>query len=367
MTSHPQATSGTEGLEAVQDSDPALWEGYWADGLAVGDKWDAGMSSPVLVDLLESGRLAVDGKTVLVPGCGRGYDVLTFASAGASKAMGLEISDTAVKVAEAHRDSSAPTEVASRSEFLYRDFFNYEQPSGHFDVGYDYTFFCAIQPSLRKSWASQWWKLIKPGGQLVCLIFPNKPELESGPPFYVSPELCKELLTDAGFEEIQLEAVPEDVSVPGRGGFEYISRWDAATKRKPTEAAMAEGVDAVLDSRAEVWEGHWAEGLAVGEKWDRGKSSGALVRLLESGDLPVEGQTVFVPGCGRGYDVLTFASAGAARATGLEISETAVKAAEAHRDALATAEVAARSQFVCGDFFQFEPPGGKFDIGYDYT
>jgi hypothetical protein len=44
--------------------------------------FDVGGSSPVLHKLLDSGELDVKGKRVVIPGCGRGYDVVTFAKAG---------------------------------------------------------------------------------------------------------------------------------------------------------------------------------------------------------------------------------------------------------------------------------------------
>ena len=39
-------------------------------------------SAPVLQGLLKSGELNVKGKRVVVPGCGRGYDLVSFATAG---------------------------------------------------------------------------------------------------------------------------------------------------------------------------------------------------------------------------------------------------------------------------------------------
>ena len=51
---------------------------------------------------------------------------------------------------------------------------------------------------MRKKWASKWAEVIKPGGELVTLIFPVRPEKKDGPPWHVDPELCKELLIPAG-------------------------------------------------------------------------------------------------------------------------------------------------------------------------
>jgi hypothetical protein len=96
-------------------------------------------------------------------------------------------------------------------------------------------------------------------------------------------------------------------------------------------------------------------------------------------DLDVAGRTFFVPGCGRGYDVLAAAAAGAARAVGLDLAPDAVAAARAHASAAAAggalpggaAAAAAAPHFVAGDFFTYSDPvagaAGGFDFGYDYT
>ncbi|KAL4767539.1 S-adenosyl-L-methionine-dependent methyltransferase [Aspergillus nidulans var. acristatus] len=53
-----------------------------------------------------------------------------------------------------------------------------------FDLIYDYTFLCALHPSMRPSWASRMADLLSPNGMLVCLEFPlyKDPKLP-GPPW----------------------------------------------------------------------------------------------------------------------------------------------------------------------------------------
>lgn len=169
------------------------------------------------------------GKRALVPGCGRGYDVVAFALGGvraavehlyswlrsiccfvqhlfsarwlaqaskqvinlhtggdslppeinggdaactfhrlaaraqqASNAVGLEISETAINAANAYiKEQNLPADVSPRATVLRGDFFTH---SATFDVGYDYTFFCALHPDMRKDWAAGWARIIVPGG-----------------------------------------------------------------------------------------------------------------------------------------------------------------------------------------------------------
>lgn len=76
------------------------WNDLWVEGFL---PWDRGVSNPALVDTLSQRKdllgspVKADGarKRALVPGCGRGYDVLLLASFGYD-AYGLEASENAL-------------------------------------------------------------------------------------------------------------------------------------------------------------------------------------------------------------------------------------------------------------------------------
>lgn len=109
--------------------------------------FDAGRAAPALSNLLSSGGLAAAGKRVLVPGCGRGYDVIEFVGKGASLAVGLELAPTAQQAASQHLAAQLGKEGEGqqRWQVFAGDLFRWEHPSSNsFDVGYDYTFmWCA--------------------------------------------------------------------------------------------------------------------------------------------------------------------------------------------------------------------------------
>eukprot|EP01025_Chloroclados_australasicus_P012309 TRINITY_DN1565_c2_g1_i1.p2 TRINITY_DN1565_c2_g1~~TRINITY_DN1565_c2_g1_i1.p2 ORF type:complete len:221 (-),score=24.48 TRINITY_DN1565_c2_g1_i1:252-914(-) len=207
------------------------WERFWQRGIAPGEIWDKTQISPALANLL-NGKLDVRNKRVLVPGCGRGYDVIAFAQAGSSQAIGLEISKVAVEEAKKHKDTlGLQPEVAVNAQFQCGDFFEYKDKG--FDVGYDYTFLCAIHPDFRAQWSETWFELIKPGGELVTLIYPNDPKRNPGPPWYANPNVIRRLLLDAGFQCEQLEDVPSHLSFSDRVGYEVLGRWS-----KPHEQSL---------------------------------------------------------------------------------------------------------------------------------
>jgi len=199
-------------------------------GLKPGQYFDACKSSRVLLDLIQEWKVKYGDQNegmpdALVPGCGRGYDVSEFAKIGFN-ALGLDISQTAVKAAEEYNESEMKRSGVSAwkgsAKFSTDDFFTLE--GRKFDIIYDYTFLCAIEPSMRKPWVTRMKKLLKPGGELITLIFPIESR-EGGPPYAMSIDLVKNLLEPEGFVCEYLEPVPEEKSHKGRGGKEALGRW----------------------------------------------------------------------------------------------------------------------------------------------
>ena len=141
------------------DQHSSRWDGLWAKGDNL--PFDRGLPNDALVDTLDDrqdlvGRpLTTNGqrRRALVPGCGRGYDVLLLASLG-YEAYGLEVSQSAVDAANEFATKSF-ADYVSRSasgagaqgsySFLHGDFFSDQWVGGTsakdhgFDLIYDYT------------------------------------------------------------------------------------------------------------------------------------------------------------------------------------------------------------------------------------
>lgn len=230
---------------------PHLWSQLWDKGDFL--PWDRGMPNPALEDVLADRQDLIgtcfkqgpDGqkqrKKALVPGCGRGYDVLLLASFGYD-AYGLEASEKAVELCVQEqktngqkypaKDESAGSGSAT---FLQGDFFS-DGWAGKiretgFDLIYDYTFLCALPPNLRPSWALRQTQLlaIAPPGNLVCVEFPTyKDPKTKGPPFGLRPDVYVEHLSHPGKE------VPYDndghvkegiLTAASSEAFERIAHW----------------------------------------------------------------------------------------------------------------------------------------------
>ncbi|GFP83131.1 probable thiol methyltransferase 2 [Phtheirospermum japonicum] len=165
------------------------WDECWKEGLT---PWDLGSPTPVLVHLHNTGSLP-KGRA-LVPGCGSGHDVVAIAC-GERHVVGLDISNNAIKKA-AELSSGLPN--AEHFTFLKTDFFTW-CPTELFDLIFDYTFFCAIEPDLRLLWAEKMSNLLKPDGELITLMYPIDNH-EGGPPYKVSIADYEEVLRPVGFK-----------------------------------------------------------------------------------------------------------------------------------------------------------------------
>lgn len=200
-------------------------------------------------------------KKALVPGCGRGYDVLSLASLGYDT-FGLDGSENAILAArklEAEEISCEsetyrlrdPLIGKGKIQFIIGDFFhddflaaiatttthgdstsnsasnNTVPPTADekFDLIFDYTFLCALPRELRPTWAKRMSELLAPDGFLVCLEWPlQKSPKEGGPPHGLSAELYEELLRKPG-QEVEYDDDDDDDGE----GYVVVSAGDSTT------------------------------------------------------------------------------------------------------------------------------------------
>ena len=190
------------------------WNAMWSNGINPGEAFDKGHVSPLLESYIKEFKIPIG--RALVPGCGRGYDVTALASPQRT-VLGLDISDIAIESAKLRL-------MSLNDEDCYKDGISFSTASffdveGLFDFIYDYTFLCALHPSVRKLWAEKMSDLLQKGGELLTLIYPIiDGDHESGPPYKVSLELLKELLFPVGFECIELAILPTELCHDGRDG-----------------------------------------------------------------------------------------------------------------------------------------------------
>ncbi|KAL2814724.1 thiol methyltransferase [Aspergillus cavernicola] len=233
------------------------WEELWAQGDNISLPWDKRKPNPTLEEVLTTKRAIINGpllntnegggspqrKKALVAGCGRGVDILLLASFGYD-AYGLDYSKSAIEECrkeEEEGEANYPVRdrVIGRGKvtWVQGDFFEdtWVEELGVarncFDFIYDYTFFCALPPSMRPAWALRYAQLLAPSpqGNLVCLEFPrHKDPLQHGPPYSSPSEAYMEHLSHPG-EEVRYDAKgyckSEPLREPSELGLERVAFW----------------------------------------------------------------------------------------------------------------------------------------------
>ncbi|MBC8284326.1 MAG: methyltransferase domain-containing protein [Nitrospinae bacterium] len=141
--------------------------------------WDLGQVAPPFVSLLESNTI-VPGKT-LVPGCGRGHEVVYLAE------NGFDVTAVDYSTGAVNHLKKTVQQQQLNSQVLHIDFF--ELDSTHDDV-YDLlieqTFFCAISPEQRPLYVATVARALKKGGMLAGLFYHTGQQ--DGPPFNTTQE-----------------------------------------------------------------------------------------------------------------------------------------------------------------------------------
>ena len=190
----------------------AFWDGLYAERQ---DGWELGEPAPALQAYLASGRSFAPGARIAVPGCGRGHDARLLARHRFA-VTGFDFAEAAVTDA---RLTASRERLAAA--FERRDVFTLATDyAGAFDVVWEYTCFCAIDPDRRTEYARALHDILKPGGTLLACFYPLKDGTD-GPPFPVSREGIEAAL-EPYF--VIVEAGPPPASPERRRGLEWLVR-----------------------------------------------------------------------------------------------------------------------------------------------
>jgi len=152
---------------------PAFWDKIYRDGQS---GWDLKGPNPVFMEILKNKEIIEPGN-ILIPGCGKGYDAIAAAKLGFT-VRAVDFSQYAISFAK-----NLALKESVNVNFLNLDFFSLGTEFDlRFDVVYDYTSFCAINPFRREEYIKKISDLLKPGGKLLAHLFPVE-NRKGGPPF----------------------------------------------------------------------------------------------------------------------------------------------------------------------------------------
>jgi SAM-dependent methyltransferase len=149
-----------------------LGQSFWNDQyIANTTGWDLGQVSPPLKAYID--QITNKDLRILIPGCGNSYEAEYLLKMGFTNISLIDIAPDLVERLKSKFKSDPHIKI------ILGDFFGHE---GEYDLILEQTFFCALDPVLRKSYVGKMKKLLKNGGKLAGLLFVKEFE-KAGPPF----------------------------------------------------------------------------------------------------------------------------------------------------------------------------------------
>lgn len=156
-----------------------FWQARFAED---NTPWDRGAPSPQLAVWLGEG-LIEPGARVLVPGCGRGWEVAALARHGA-QVTGIDYAPGALAQCRELLQAQALDAQLVQADVLQW------QPEAPVDAVYEQTCLCALHPDHWVAYANRLHAWLKPGGRLLALLAQaRRPSAAQGviegPPYHV--------------------------------------------------------------------------------------------------------------------------------------------------------------------------------------
>lgn len=145
---------------------------YWKERYKTNQTgWDAGTITTPIKEYID--QLKDKSIKILIPGCGNAHEAAYLWQQGFTNVFLLDY------VAEPLNNFSKHYPDFPKSQLLLKDFFELDEK---FDLIIEQTFFCALDPQLRSSYADKMYQILNPEGKLVGVMFSSEFEKE-GPPF----------------------------------------------------------------------------------------------------------------------------------------------------------------------------------------
>ncbi len=155
---------------------------FWQARFETGSiPWDRGAPNPQLQQWLDEGVIAC-GDRVLVPGCGRGWEVALLAERGV-QVTGIDYAPAALDGCRAMLKERRLDVLLAEADVLTWN------PEAPVDAVYEQTCLCALHPDHWQRYARQLHAWIKPGGKLLALFVQAQSEESAqgfikGPPYH---------------------------------------------------------------------------------------------------------------------------------------------------------------------------------------
>jgi methyl halide transferase len=162
-----------------------LGQNFWNDQyIAQSTGWDLGQVSPPLKAYID--QIVDKNIKILIPGCGNSYEAEYLLEQGFNNVNLIDIAPELVDRLKTKFKSKPQINI------ILGDFFEHE---GEYDLILEQTFFCALDPILRKNYVEKMANLLNNGGKIAGLLFSRIFEI-AGPPFGGTIEEYQELFKE---------------------------------------------------------------------------------------------------------------------------------------------------------------------------
>ena len=168
MQDNAEAENATDaGAESLQ-LDGNYWNNRYDSGT---EAWDLGEVSLPLKAYID--QLINKNLRILIPGCGNTYEADYLLKQGFTDITVIDIAPALVaQLKQKYKDNP-------HIKIILGDFFRHQ---GQYDLILEQTFFCALNPGLRKNYVAKMNELLTVDGKLVGVLFDKEFE-QQGPPF----------------------------------------------------------------------------------------------------------------------------------------------------------------------------------------
>jgi protein-L-isoaspartate O-methyltransferase len=184
---------------------------FWTVRYATGrTPWDFGGIPAALKSFIANSSTS---GSVLIPGCGSGYEVQTFHTAGYD-VTGIDFSPAAV-------DQARTVLGVLAERVILGDFFTHDFGGRCFDLIYERTFLCSMPPSRWPDYATRVADLLSAEGRLIGIFFYGQ-QSASGPPYPLTEKQAEQLF-ESRFRLVRGELVTD--SLPLFRGMERWQEW----------------------------------------------------------------------------------------------------------------------------------------------
>jgi SAM-dependent methyltransferase len=159
-----------------------LGQAFWNDQyIAQTTGWDLGQVSPPLKAYID--QITDKNLKILIPGCGNSYEAEYLLEQGFTNVNLIDIAPELVEKLK------TKFEAKPNINIILGDFFEH---AGEYDLILEQTFFCALDPILRKNYVEKMASLLKSDGKIAGLLFSKIFEM-AGPPFGGTKDEYQEL------------------------------------------------------------------------------------------------------------------------------------------------------------------------------